>query len=42
MVQMMSGYSLMVSFPNVYLAFKAICTISASSASAERVFFEVR
>lgn len=42
MVQMMSGYGLMASFPNLYLAFKAMCTIPASSASAERVFSKVR
>lgn len=42
MVQMMSNYGLMASFPNLYLAFKAMCTISASSASAERVFSKVR
>lgn len=42
MVQMMCGYGLMASFPNIYLAFKAMCTIPASSASAERVFSKVR
>lgn len=42
MVQMMSSYGLMASFPNLYLAFKAMCTIPASSASAERVFSKVR
>lgn len=42
MVQMMSTYGLTASFPNLYLAFKAMCTIPASSASAERVFSKVR
>jgi hypothetical protein len=42
MVQMMSNYSLMASFPNLYLAFKVMCTIPTSSASAERVFSKVR
>lgn len=42
MVQIMSSYGLTASFPNLYLAFKAMCTIPASSASAERVFSKVR
>lgn len=42
MVQMMSSYGLMALFPNLYLDFKAMSTIPASSASGERVFSKVR
>ena len=42
MVQMMSSYNLIASFSNLYLTFKAKCTISVSFASAERVFSKVR
>jgi hypothetical protein len=39
---LMICYSLMALFSNLYLAFKAMCTIPASSASAERLFSKVR
>jgi hypothetical protein len=42
MVQIMSGYNLMTPFPNLYLAFKAMCIIPASSASTERLFSKVK
>ncbi|KAL4084272.1 hypothetical protein QTP88_028097 [Uroleucon formosanum] len=42
MVQIMSSYGLMASLPNLYLAFKVVFTIPASSASVERVFSKVK
>ncbi|KAL4084353.1 hypothetical protein QTP88_028176 [Uroleucon formosanum] len=41
MVQTMSSYGLMASFPNLYLAFKAMYTIPASSAFANEYFLRL-
>lgn len=42
MIQLISSFGLTASFPNLYLAFKGMCTIPASSASAERKFSKVK
>jgi len=41
MLHLLSSHGLMASFPNMYLAYKGLCTIPASSASAERTFSKV-
>ncbi|KAL5239452.1 hypothetical protein ACI65C_006862 [Semiaphis heraclei] len=38
----LSSYNLIAAFPNLYLAYKALCIIPASSASAERSFSKLR
>jgi len=37
-LEILSGYELISAFPNLYLAVKYLCTLPASSASAERSF----
>lgn len=40
-LHVLSNYNLMSAFPNLYLAYKALGTIPATSASAERIFSKV-
>lgn len=42
MLGLLSSYSLIVVFPNLYLADKALYIIPAKSASAERIFSKVK
>lgn len=37
-LEILSSYGLTAAFPNLYLAYKSLCTLPASSASAERSF----
>lgn len=37
-VEILSNYGLTAAFPNLYLAYKSLCTLPASSATAERSF----
>jgi len=41
MLHLLSSLGLTASFPNMYLAYKGLCTIPASSAPAERTFPKV-
>lgn len=41
MLHLLSSHGLTASFPNMYLAYKGLCTIPASPASAERTFSKV-
>lgn len=40
-LHILSSYNLVTAFPNLYLAYKALGTIPASSSSAERSFSKV-
>lgn len=40
-IELLSKYDLVSAFPNIYLAYRALATIPASSASAERSFSKV-
>lgn len=40
-MNLISSYDLKQAFPNLYLAYKGLCTISTTSASAERSFSKV-
>lgn len=42
MIKLISSFGLTASFRNLYVAFKGMCTIPASSASAERKFSKVK
>lgn len=42
MIQLIIWFGLTASFPNLYLAFRGMCTIPATSASAERKFSKVK
>ncbi|XP_027841498.2 uncharacterized protein LOC114122905 [Aphis gossypii] len=41
-INILSSFDIMCAFPNLYCAYKALCTIPASSASAERSFSKVK
>lgn len=41
MLHLLSSHGLIASFQNMYLAYKGLCTIPASPASAERTFSKV-
>ncbi|XP_050064678.1 uncharacterized protein LOC114128209, partial [Aphis gossypii] len=41
-LEILSNYGLTAAFPNLYLAYKSLCTLPASSATAERSFSVVK
>lgn len=40
-MQLLSNHDLHTAFPNLFLAYQGLCTLPASSASAERSFSKV-